>query len=809
MLEEFGLLDKIPIAIGISNSEGKIIYINQQHISLFGYSLKDIPTIEKWDIQAFPDENYRNEVTKIRNNSLLEHLNKKGSTPPKLYNITCKNGTVKKIEVTFNISEELIYVYFNDETELYRVNESLHREINFTHNLINGLPGIFYLYKKEDNIFKLRLWNKNLEVITGYNKNELSDTGVFTLLRPESSNLATEVIDKLMNKGVIEGEMQLLLKNGNTRPFYYTSYAYNNENEIYFLGTAVDVSKIKETHEALEMNRLFVKKITEQSPNFIYIYDINANENIYINRDLGRYLGYNDDEVPGNSHDFFDMIIHPDDLLKFKNLYKTLDEWTPDSVHEFEYRMKSKNGEWRWFYGKEKEFERKNGEISSLYGTVSDITESKKILTNLKLAEKELRENEKVLKNKNEEYIALNEELKQSYEEIKSTNEALQNARLKAQESDALKSAFLQNMSHEIRTPLNGILGFINLLTDSETTSEQREYYAQIINESSSQLMSIVDDIISMSKIETGQLELIQSVVHPQNLILDLFEAYQLKAEEKSIKLALSPECVNHDFSLITDEGKLWQTLNNLINNSIKFSEKGKIEVGFKIEEKKIKFWVRDTGIGIAEENTQKIFERFRQIELALSRTYGGTGLGLTIAKANVELLGGNIWVESELGKGSTFYFYITYLPVQLAKQAIKSEFAPNSNIQGNHHTFLVAEDETINYLYLEEILKENNANVIIAKNGKEAIDKFLLNSKIDLILLDIKMPEMDGYQVLEIIKLHNQDIPVIAQTAYASISDQQKAMNAGFDGYISKPIKKKELLELVNSLLKKDLNIS
>lgn len=913
----FEFFDKIPIAICITNSKSDILYVNQQFEKLFGYQKDDFSNLPEWFELVFPDKEYQKQVSE----TIIKSTHTNGNISLNyVFNFTCKDNSVKNIEVSSSNEGENVYLFFNDLTKIYQANVSLLRENIFTLNLINSLPGIFYLYKKVGDRYRLRMWNKIHEVASGYSAEELYDKEPTDFFITEDIESTLKTINNIQKSGDLETEINFLHKSGNIKPFFIKVQSFTDNNEDYLIGTAFDVSEIKNAHDALEKNRLFSKKIAENSPNFIYIYDIAIQENIYMNRDLGNYLGYSDDELPGKTNDFFQKLLHPDDLLFFQNLSLDFDNCGPDFIQNFEYRLLSKSGEWKWFFGQEKEFERKNGKVTSLLGTLTDISKNKqdrialqeseekfrtlvetlpdiiivtdyngnvlysnnehqreneekqpesilyegnllkihpvdaetiqklveqfieykehilgpliirytdnvntywfrrltsKInyhgtpalqiintdITNLMHAEDVMQQNEKTLLVKNEELKHLNIELKQSYEKLKLTNDDLQTARIKAQESDLLKTAFLQNMSHEIRTPLNGILGFSSLITGPNCSKEQQNYYSKIITESSEQLLNIVDDIINISKIETGQSEIVKNIVYPKQLLTELFECYREKCDEKKIYLGFSPESSEPDISIITDEGKLRQILTNILSNALKYTSAGKIEAGFKIEHSKVKFWISDTGIGIARENFQKIFERFVQIDSGLSRTYGGTGLGLTIAKANAELLGGNIWVESEPGKGSSFNFYIEYIPVEIPKTN-RTETIDNNLLKEKKFTILIAEDEEFNFLYLEEIIKEFNYRIIHAVTGREAIEKFALYPDIDMVLLDIKMPEMNGFEVLEIIKLQRPTVPVIAQTAYALITDRQKAINAGFDEYIAKPIKRDELLKLINKVL-------
>ncbi len=378
----------------------------------------------------------------------------------------------------------------------------------------------------------------------------------------------------------------------------------------------------------------------------------------------------------------------------------------------------------------------------------------------------------------------------------------LKRSQEKAVESDRLKSAFLQNMSHEIRTPLNGILGFSGLLNNDELNSDDRRYYIEVINQSSNQLLAIVDDVLSISRLETGQMEVVNEQVNLNALMQDLFLKFNKKAADRNLVISHHKDLNDRQSHIYTDSSKLTQILSNLLSNSLKFTHQGHVLFGYKIKDDLLEFYVEDSGIGIAPEWHERIFERFHQVESDATRAYGGTGLGLTIAKGNVELLGGTIWLESDKGAGSKFYFSLPYNPVyEEPAELIKVKGVSVSGIS-EKPLILVAEDEEINYLFIEVALKELNCRIIHVYDGIEAIEQVSLNEDIRLVLMDIKMPNMDGYTALETIRQMRPNLPVVAQTAYAMLSDREKALKAGFTEYLSKPIRSNDLVAVVSKYI-------
>lgn len=373
-------------------------------------------------------------------------------------------------------------------------------------------------------------------------------------------------------------------------------------------------------------------------------------------------------------------------------------------------------------------------------------------------------------------------------------------AKEKAEISDQLKTAFLHNISHEIRTPMNAIVGFSALLNEPDINAEIRDSYLKIIIDSSDQLLAIVNDIIEISNIEVGILKASMNDINLNSQLLAIYRQFSHKAAEKGIEFKLNTALSGSKAMIETDSVKLIQILSNLLNNAIKFTRKGKIVFGYTHKDGYLEFYVADTGIGIHPDQHEKIFERFYQVENSASRAYEGTGLGLSITKAYVELLGGNIWLSSEPDRGSVFYFT---LPYKKAKHQFISEMETTARDQGNTNpgkSVLIAEDDDNNFYLMKELLSDMNLNIIRASNGVEAVDAFNSGEKIDLVLMDIKMPIMDGYEATRQILERQPEAKILAQTAYAD--DEIKAIESGCMGFISKPFIKDRFVSLVKEYL-------
>lgn len=386
---------------------------------------------------------------------------------------------------------------------------------------------------------------------------------------------------------------------------------------------------------------------------------------------------------------------------------------------------------------------------------------------------------------------------------LKDVENRLIRAKRKAEESDKLKSAFLANMSHEIRTPMNSIIGFSDLLNESDIDEQTKKDHLEIIQNAGNDLLKLIDDIIDIAKIEAGQLNIKMESIQVDKLLSETYMMLKNNSTLKSnrVKIKLINEAgIKPDF-ILTDGLRLKQILINIVNNAIKFTHTGTIEFGYTIKESVLEFHVTDTGIGLTPEQIGIIWERFRQADDSTTKKYGGNGLGLSISKGLVKLLGGEIWVESVLNKGTTFKFTIPYISAMCTREKMTKKVRKTFDWRG--YTILVAEDVDINFVLISEILKYTGVNVIRARDGQECVDLYDVNKNlVDLILLDIQMPILNGYETMRIIKKINKNIPIIVQTAYAMNDDIKKSYDAGCDDYITKPMTRDNLLNKINNLM-------
>jgi signal transduction histidine kinase/CheY-like chemotaxis protein len=434
-----------------------------------------------------------------------------------------------------------------------------------------------------------------------------------------------------------------------------------------------------------------------------------------------------------------------------------------------------------------------------------------------------------------QELIAVNKELSYQIYEKEILTTKLTKAKNKAEESERQKSAFLANMSHEIRTPLNGILGFSQLLKDYEKLDQRQVKYVTMIEQGGIRLLSIINNLIEISKIESGLSKVMISSCNVNDLIEYTYNFFKPEVETKGMKISFKVSLPEKEAFISTDREKIYAILSNLVKNAIKYSDEGVIVFGYLLRDRpdnsidssdtstdstgspttmtrdrsesswpespEFLFFVKDTGIGILPENLDSIFNRFDQITKVNTRTSQGSGLGLTIAKAYAEMLGGKLWVESKPGKGSTFYFTIpyNYVPKELiAKSNVLITDLPESKIK--KLKILIVEDDEPSALLSTEIFQKYCRMVLYATNGVEAVDVFKNNPDIDLVLMDINMPVMNGRQATKKIRQLNKEVIIIAQSAHVFESDREKAIEAGCNAFLLKPVDRHQIFGLLIS---------
>ena len=584
--------------------------------------------------------------------------------------------------------------------------------------------------------------------LLGYSEDELLQLNISQIAHPDNLNANLDTFPRLLQGERVHQEISMLTKRGE-KIFVILDAVMLNEQTI--IGFCTETTERKKAEEALAISEETYRNLFQNAQVGLFRTSISNGTMLDGNDQIARMFGYGSREEfvaeyipsmnyvdPGVREKMLELINKQGFIENFETRFYRKDR----SVFHASYSAK--------IYP-EKEW---------IEGVLEDITERK-------LAQEHL--------------IAAKE---------------------RAEESDRLKSAFLANMSHEIRTPMNGIMGFTGLLKEPNLSGDEQQRFIEIIRKSGDRLLNTVNDLIDISRIETGQMPLVFDDVHVIKQLEGLVSFFVPQAEQKGLQLILdSPP--SPPYSVIsTDQAKLDSILTNLIKNAIKYTETGEIRVSCEAAQNGLKFAIKDTGIGVPANRKEAIFNRFEQADISDTRALQGSGLGLSIAKAYVEMLGGEIGVESTEGIGSTFWFTVSHTP----GPEIKPEKRPEPGIIAKPDAcrpvkkpkLLVAEDDDDNYAYLSALLNKSTHELIRATTGTETVALCRNQPDIDLILMDIKMPIMDGYEATRKIREFNKKVVIIAQTAYALSGDREKALQAGCDDHIAKPVSGEKLFDAI-----------
>ncbi|MGE5458393.1 MAG: PAS domain S-box protein [Methanococcaceae archaeon] len=730
-------------AIFITDQTGIITYINPEFSRIYGYTAEEVigkvtPRILKSG--SMSDDAYVYLWNEILNKRVVkgEYLNK------------LKDGTFITIEGSANaiLDENDQVIGFlaiqRDISERKLIESSLRESEEKFRVLIENLPLPLVIYAEEKIVF---VNNECLNLFHVLKKEDLLGRSPIEFVHPDYIG----IVKARMLKSSVERVEQGPSKQKYIRPdgscvvveVRTSPVIYENKKAVQVI--LLDVTDHDIAEKALKEANQFNRQIIQSAREGIVVYDRELKYQVW-NPFMENLTGLKASCVVGK---------HPDDLFPFLNDNGIIEQ-VKSSLHgetvsetDFDFNIKS-TGKSGWVSDSTAPLVDTAGEIIGVIRTIHDIT-----------------------KRKQSEIECLH-------------------AKNKAEENDRLKTAFLCNMSHEIRTPMNGIYGFSQLLIKDGIPKDKREMYSESITNCCDQLLNTVNNILDISKIETGQMETDLEAIDVNSLIKDTFTLHNITASEKKLNLVTSIDPKNRNCIIQSDKFKIQQILNNLINNALKFTDKGYVKFGYRVVGFRIQFFVEDSGIGISPEFHDIIFERFRQVESGLSRNYGGVGLGLAISRDLVQLLGGEMWVSSKPGTGSTFFFSLPYIP---ADRMVKNYLTEDILVLNKKITVLIAEDSYLNYIFIKEVLSGDNYIFLHAANGKEAVDICKKNEKIDIILMDIFMPVMDGYEATRQIKTDFPGIPIVAQTASAIKGEKERALQSGFDGYLSKPIRKNDLI--------------
>ena len=749
-----------PVGIAVLKNK-TFAYVNDRFEILTGYKKEEL--IDNDDALIYPSKDEYNKVhnevqsriyTTGQNNIQTIWKTKDGALKYILLNVSAndRNDMSKGLTIAaLDISERILLEY--------NLKESQDKYLS----LYNNSPDMYISIDKDK--YNITECNNTLLSSTGYDRIELVGKSIYDLFDTESLEDAKNGIAEYIRTGYLrKNELTLKTKHGiklSINLKISTAKGANGEIQYYVLSCR-DITEKKIVSNILRKKEQEFKVLIENTPDIIARFNKKL-KCIYVNPAIEKELNIPPKELIGRTIIETNIPNHT-----ARKMTETLQKVFDQGIEmDLEFTIPFSDQEVKTLYSRIVPEFSDDGQVESLLSITRDISEFKRI-------QKEL--------------IA---------------------SKTKAEESDKLKSAFLANMSHEIRTPMNAIIGFSELLGARDLSRDQQMQYINLIQSSGNNLLRLIDDIIDIAKIEAGELSIRKTDCHIGQIMWELYYTYDEAFRASSInpvELRLTTPDSSSSDEIVSDPSRLKQVLSNLITNAIKFTDDGYIEIGYKyIKNNQVEFFVKDTGVGIPKDYLDIIFDRFRQIDNTLSRKHGGTGLGLTISKNMVKLLGGDIRVTSVENKGSEFRFTIPIgkkKSVRIKKPepaVIIAEEFPN----WENKVILIAEDEDTNFSFLQEALHRTNAYLLRAKTGNEAIELFKRNS-IDVILMDIKLPEKNGLLATKEIRRKSNTVPIIAQTAYAMEEDREKCIQAGCNDYITKPIKQAILISALSKYITK-----
>ena len=757
------LVENSPYSIILSDLDGKLITVNPKTLELFGYdSLEDLSSGHTTLLDfVIPEDRRRSFIG-------AQRTIKSGVAGPFTYRFIRKDGSRFHGEVSGVVipgednSPGSYMAIITDISERIQNQQELYENQQFISVVANTTPAMIHVFSLKE--MKQLYINSAVEQLLGFSVDEMmedSSLAVNAFLHPEDRERAAKHytgIVKNKSDDIHEIIYRLKHRTGSYRIFksYDRPFERSKDGTVSsIIGVSFDITDQEEALQQLKETSEKLSNMMRAANDGMWDWYLPSGKVVFDPR-YYQMAGYEVDEFP-HTLDEFQKRVHPRDLESVMNKAQDHLEGKSDRFI-VEFRFLKKNNNYMWILGRGIIAERDSeGNPLRLMGTHTDITELKKIQNDLRKAKN------------------------------------------KAEESDRLKSAFLANMSHEIRTPMNGILGFADLLFNEKLEESERKEYVKIIQRSGHRMLNTINDIIDLSKIEAGQVDLHLSSANINNGLHYLYEFFHPETSYKKLDFIVENDLADEKAEIILDHEKVAAILSNLLKNAIKYTNKGQISFGYEIVENMIQFYVKDTGIGINKSRQKAVFDRFVQEDLTITKAYEGSGLGLSISKGFVELMGGKIWLKSERDAGSEFYFRIPF-EASDRKKSVVTKSGTNTSImeQLKNVTILLVEDDESALYFLEELLKNRCKKILEARNGREAVELCKSNPEIDLILMDIKMPELDGFEATRLIREFNQKVIIIGQTAYALVGDKKKVIDAGCNDYITKPINRNELFDKI-----------
>ncbi len=742
---------------------GKVLDVNQAAANWYGWSIEELRQMYTKDINTLPPEaiisSLKTVVDDQHNKFIGQHRR--------------ADGSVRDVEI-FRSTIELdgktvVHVITHDITERKEVEEALRKSERNFRSITEQIAEVVFLADPQGTLTYV---SPVIEKLFGYQPHEVighlftdylaknivpeAEALFSNILLNQDINKSYEVKFKRKNASLFDGEINLQ---------YYQDQEFSG-----LIGLIRDISdrklqeKIRNEYEQeILQSRTFLQSIYDDVNHSIFVVEVHPDGSYHYkghNAQNEKLVGISSEAITGKTpYEVFSPQIAE---AMTRNYDKCMREGKTIGFAE-SLTFQGKDMFWETILNPVRN---ENGRIFRIIGTSTNITERR-------LAE---------------------EQLQQSLSE-------LIKAKDKAEESDRLKSAFLANISHEIRTPMNGILGFSQLLKEPHLSGEEQEEYINLIHQSGKRMLNLINDLIDISRIDAKEatVQITETNVNP--IMDDLQAFFKPQAMKKGLRLSMTKGLADCDSIIETDSEKLNQILINIIQNAIKFTAKGGIDFGYVQKEGSLEFYCIDSGFGIAVDKKEKIFERFNQVNTSLTRAHEGSGLGLSISKAFVELLGGSIRVESVEGGGSNFSFTLPYKQ-RASSQSSFSSVMTEAVDAPPPLCILLAEDDSVSTILFKKSLRNENISILCAENGWEAVELVYHHPEINLVLMDLKMPIMSGFEATRLIKEHRPDLPVIAQSAFTSIEDRQKAKEAGCDSFLTKPISQSDLLNKIQTLL-------
>jgi len=765
------IIEKSQDFIGLATSDQRAFYVNPAGREIIGLENEEMVRTTKIEEYFFPED------LPFLNNTIIPQLmstgrwvgefrfrNFKTGKPIEVYYdlFLTENPLTKQVINLATISRDISFQQEMERNIIKEKEKAEKSEEKFRKAILTN-PDAITINRLEDGVYLSA--NNGFYKTFEYPEYEIIGLSSIEINIWHNNEQREQYKSQLQENGTIENfEAKFVTKKGRILDCLVSASVFILEGKKHAISVTKDISYLKKIEydliiakEKAETSEQHFKSLIENAPDGVVVID-QSGKFVYGSPNASRHFGYNENEVIGHCGDEY---THPDDLPLVVKAIETIIN-NPLQKPKVQYRFKRKNGEYRWI---ETTFTNliSDKAINGIILNFTDVTERKQILEDLIIAKE------------------------------------------KAEESDQLKTAFLQNMSHEIRTPMNAIMGFSELLLHNLDNKEKLKKFTSIINQRCSDLLVIINDILDIAKIESGQMQFNEEKVNISILLQELvtiFNEQKLRLNKSNISIVYNKLNHSPDLIIITDRSRLIQIFTNLISNALKFTLEGKIEFGFSFSnEQQIEFYVSDTGIGIPKDKHEVIFERFIQLNTGTSIYSGGNGLGLAITKGLVKKLGGNIRLQSELEKGSTFYFTLKtliYRDINSIDDSIIENIKPDCFLG---KTILVVEDDRFNKELIYEILDNFGLNLIFTEKGLDSV-RICLNTPIDIVLMDIGLPDISGYEAIKQILSNNSNIKIIAQTAYASPDDKNKALELGCIDYISKPLKENELIEILKKHL-------